>query len=595
MQDTPEPPGQALTADGPDRARMPRWARILLGVLIVQFVVLASVQAWQDSLTFDEPFYISGGYTGLVERDLRINFEHPPLPKLLAAIPAVAFETVNVPASSAWDAGDEWRFAQHFIEANSANLRRFVFLFRIVPILSGAAIGFALFAIGRLLFAWGSGLVSAALWLTWPVAVGFSHLNGLDVPGALVLLLVVLATLRYLDAPTWGRLGWIAAAAGAAMLTRSGIGMIAVVSATVIVIGYHVVHRQWLGAARALVVPLAGWSAVWLVYLVLDPATLGDPTPAMRDALEWDVESPWASLILAAPWPTGFEAGIQFLVGFHSQTSPFPGYLFGSVVWEVDPGFWAGSFFLKMTPVAGLAIILGLLGWIRLTKREVVRAVVVLGLPGVGWATMMSQATHPFGVRYLIPGAVLLFAAAGPLARWATNRATLAVFGAMTLLLVGFLWQSHPHSIAWTAPGFGPGWQVAADANVDWGQDFYRLQAWARDKDQPYVSYFGFGPSFELREIPNAVSAHPNSLFAGRKPVPKDTEWVVVSASNLNNPGVFGPRSVLRDHCPIDIIGATILVYRFAQDVAVISQFTGDPREPAKLCAEAEYSMRIER
>ena len=574
----------------------PRWARLLFAGLVIQFVLLAGIQAWHDSLTVDEPVYIAAGYTGLTERDLRINFEHPPLPKLLAAVPAVVFGDVVVPTeTSAWRQGDSFPFAWQMIDANRDDLRRFVFLFRIVPVLEGAAIGLLLYLIGRSLFGWLAGLVSATLWLTSPLAAGFSHLNGLDIPGALALLLLLLLALRYLDHPSWARLGWLSLAAGIAVLTRSGIGMIGVLAVLIVVGWHHASRGEWAASVRSALIPLSAWLLVWVTYWLLDPSTSGDPTGPMLEALGPGIDSMWGQVVLIPPWPRGFEAGAHFLASFHQELSP--GYLFGEQVFA-SPGFWAGSFILKMSPVATLAIVAGLIGWTRVDRDRVVTAAMILGIPFIGWAVMMSQASRPFGVRFLIPGIVLLLAAAGPVERWLQWRSGLAILGIGLVLQLGFLWQSHPHSLSWTPPLLGPAWQVATDANVDWGQDFYRLEEWAADKDTLYVSYFGFGPTFELSEIPSAVSAHPNpgGVFAPSPtvvPIPSGTEWVVISASNLNSPA--GLRSVLRDYCPVDIIGETILAYRFPGDPPSIFDVRGDPRQPADPCYEAEYSTLAER
>ncbi len=49
---------------------------------------------------------------------------------------------------------------------------------------------------------------------------------------------------------------------------------------------------------------------------------------------------------------------------------------------------------------------------------------------------------------------------------------------------------SFPDSLAWTAPPFRPGYAVATNSNVDWGQGLYALQSWSRG-GHLWVSYFG--------------------------------------------------------------------------------------------------------
>jgi hypothetical protein len=51
--------------------------------------VLAGGAALRESVTFDEVAHIGAGVSYLQKFDLRLNEEHPPLPKILAALPLV--------------------------------------------------------------------------------------------------------------------------------------------------------------------------------------------------------------------------------------------------------------------------------------------------------------------------------------------------------------------------------------------------------------------------------------------------------------------------------------------------------------------------
>src|SRR6266852_5946055 len=62
----------------------------LLAVLLLAFMaVLAGGAARRESVTVDEVSHIGAGVSYLQKFDLRMNPEHPPLPKMLAAIPLV--------------------------------------------------------------------------------------------------------------------------------------------------------------------------------------------------------------------------------------------------------------------------------------------------------------------------------------------------------------------------------------------------------------------------------------------------------------------------------------------------------------------------
>ena len=60
---------------------------VLAVMLLALMAVLAGGAALRESVTVDEVSHIGAGVSYLQRLDLRMNFEHPPLPKVLAAIP----------------------------------------------------------------------------------------------------------------------------------------------------------------------------------------------------------------------------------------------------------------------------------------------------------------------------------------------------------------------------------------------------------------------------------------------------------------------------------------------------------------------------
>src|SRR3984893_10015144 len=62
---------------------------VLPGALLILMAVLAGGAALRESVTVDEVAHIGAGLSYLQKLDLRFNEEHPPLPKLLAALPLV--------------------------------------------------------------------------------------------------------------------------------------------------------------------------------------------------------------------------------------------------------------------------------------------------------------------------------------------------------------------------------------------------------------------------------------------------------------------------------------------------------------------------
>src|SRR2546422_6555608 len=59
------------------------------GLLLLFMAFLAGSSALRESVTIDEVAHIGAGVSYLQKLDLRFNPEHPPLPKVLAALPLV--------------------------------------------------------------------------------------------------------------------------------------------------------------------------------------------------------------------------------------------------------------------------------------------------------------------------------------------------------------------------------------------------------------------------------------------------------------------------------------------------------------------------
>ena len=103
------------------------WKKILPGLVITASVVLAIASVWGDSLIVDEIPHIGAGYSYLVKQDMRINPEHPPLAKDLAAIPLL-FIGLNQTAFNTpfWqgNVNGQWDFGRDLIfqSGNNANL-----------------------------------------------------------------------------------------------------------------------------------------------------------------------------------------------------------------------------------------------------------------------------------------------------------------------------------------------------------------------------------------------------------------------------------------------------------------------------------------
>jgi hypothetical protein len=524
---------------------------------LIAFLILGGFEAWRDSATFDEPVYVSSGVAAILHHDLADNAEHPPLFKVLAALPVLAVGPV-VPADGHWNVNNERTYSARFVEAQirAGTMHRVTFASRLVPLLECGLLAFALYGLATLLFGVWSGVVAALLWLLDPVVLGLGHLDGVDVPFALTTVLASWALARWLRRRDGRSLLWLGAACGAAVSAQTTgilVGALAVV--VVVAAAVRSGQRGWQLWRQPLSVVLVAWVLVWAVYIALDPGI---------------VVHSWVIL------PQPYVEGLKFLA--NNDTGSSPGFLLGVSWTGASVWFWFATLLVKLsTPVlallvAGPLVLVALVrsGKIsRSTGRQTLMAVV---LPAIVLFVFELPNPRTLGVRYLLPSIALWIVAASPIALVLTRRLAALAMGVVLAVAAAITVWSFPNSIAYTAAPFRPGYRVATDSNVDWGQDFGLLNTWSKGR-HPYVAYFG------PRGITPADIAGARSLV-GAAPA-HITGWVAASASDLTSAD-RNSLSWLRAYCPVGTLGGSILLYHFT--VAPTAGAGPSAPAPAPLC-----------
>src|SRR5690242_7801328 len=120
---------------------MTRRGQFVLAAATLLFVVFGLRQAWTDGITYDETFTIASGVAAWTHHDLRATPQHPPIGKVLAAIP-VAFMGASVPKDAAWHRASGHSIGSGFVHRAyvRGDLHRYLFASRVVPVLETAAI-----------------------------------------------------------------------------------------------------------------------------------------------------------------------------------------------------------------------------------------------------------------------------------------------------------------------------------------------------------------------------------------------------------------------------------------------------------------------
>lgn len=191
---------------------------MLLIVLCAELVLSAR----QQSQTSDEACHILAGYRSWENYDFGINPEHPPLVKLVAALPLLRLSLQVPPLPQGFFRGVEFLGGKKFLYSNDAN-----------TILLRARLAAAVFTVGLALtvflnasYVWGSGpaLLALTLLVFEPNVLAHGALVTTDMGVTFGLFFAVVAYSSYVKHPSVWKLVLTGVAAGIALSTKhSGI------------------------------------------------------------------------------------------------------------------------------------------------------------------------------------------------------------------------------------------------------------------------------------------------------------------------------------------------------------------------------------
>jgi hypothetical protein len=528
----------------------------LVWVAVVAFLILGGCEAWHDSATFDEPVYVSSGVVAVLHHDVADNPEHPPLFKVLAVLPVLAVGPV-VPHGN-WNINNEHRYGERFVNAQvrAGTMHRVTFASRLVPLLECALLALVLYALASLLFGFWCGVVAALLWLLDPLVLGLGHLDGVDLPFALSTALVSWAMVRWIRQRDRRSLLWLGAACGVVTLAQvTGLLVVGVAGVTVLVAQARAGERGWRLLRLPALLAVITWVIVWVVYIVLDPSV---------------VVHAWFLL------PHSFVEGVKYLNS--NDTASAPGFILGQRWNGINAWFWPASLLVKLTTpilvllVAGPLVLIAAARSGRVSRTTIRQALVAVALPAAVLFVFELPNPRTLGVRYLLPSIALWIVVASPIALLVGRRLTAIALGAVLALAAALTALSFPDSLAYTAPPFTPGYRVATDSNVDWGQDFYLLATWSRGR-HPYVAYFG-PRGITYADIPGArrlIGVAPATISG----------WVAASATDLTSALRNDDLAWLRAYCPVGTLGGSILLYHFTASPTAAR----GPSTPAPFCS----------
>lgn len=510
-----------------------RRAAVILFVLLGAIRIAATYTTFSE--TADEPMHLSAGLEILTQHRYSVQFQNPPLPRLLIALPPWL-------AGARYDGkGDVMSEVMTKFYAHG-DYKTMLFLARV-----GTLVFFLIGALAT--WAWArreldetTALVALLFFTTQPAILGHSGLATLDAAGTAGMAVALLAFSRWLERPSVARAAILGAAWGFAISCKLlCIAYVPIACAAIYVV--RLLHdsetrARWRSIVTVLLVPPIAALVVWAGYgfSTAPAATLAavhrafPETVAGRLLASVDPETP-----IPAP---AFVRGVAEMIEVNKMG--FLGYAMGR--WSNDGWWWYFplALALKTTLATLLLLAVGLLMARR--SRTFVEAMAAAG--AILGSSMMTHVD--IGIRYILPIYVpLSLAAAVAVMAMIRHRHKLLRSTAIVLLswhLAASL-VSHPDYLAYFNELALPDpSRYLVDSNLDWGQDILRLRDEVRRLKIEQLGVALFGPADLDR-----LAFPPHSYVEAHTPT---HGWIAVSDHSyrwLRPSG--GWRWLDREHC----------------------------------------------
>lgn len=484
--------------------------------------VLQVIAIHRQSLTYDAPYHLLAGYQALYYGENLVNYEHPPLVKMAAALPLLAEPIARssspseeplvelTPVTAAYPAA-QFVFEDPARERRIRLASRYTLLLLVVfPLLAAS------WALGRRLAGPGTPPRRAGLVLTLMLGLSFAtlpHLPTLQTDAALALatVLTLLSALAYLRRPDPRRVALLGLALGLALSVKlSGLLLLPTSVAALALAPRVPLTRRLLHLALVLLTALA------LLQLTYLPANRHyDPTRGQAalhayadnratlhvgDRLELHLPT----LLALGRFSPGLAQHLTGLLGVRAQNAEgvYNTYAFGQATARGRWWYFPAVFALK-TPLPILfALLAALLFYLRGRRSSSGigrgtaeepsagaprqpraetdpirrRALFLAALTAAVYLATALTSSYNLGIRHLLPVLPLLYLPAALwTARTSLRTAAITLFLATEALLLTPRWMSATNT--WWLGEHNPTRFALGDTNLEYHQSFLILAA----------------------------------------------------------------------------------------------------------------------
>jgi len=573
-----------------------RIANIIAGLLLVFAFLMSLFSVKDDSLTMDELAHLPAGYSYLTQKDMRLNPEHPPLVKDLAALPLIFIPDIKFPSEvSFWqkDVNGQWDFGRYFLYSIGNPTEKMIFLARLPMILILILLGFYIFKWTRELFGNYSALLALFFFAFSPTLLAHGRLVTTDVAAAFGVVFATYYFIKAIKLPSVKNITFAGVAFGIAELLKFSLILLIPFFIFLGFISFLVKLRKFSQIVKSVFfVFLIGFILIGVVYyyhtlnyppekqLSDTKVYLKDTPEFIKNKILWAAEKP--ILRAYAHYLTGVAMIFQRVAG--GNTTYFLGEVSNLGWWYYFPVVYLikEPLAFQLLSLAALFYILWLLFKNQFWKNTFSKSLnwlkahfpefAMITFIGFYWLVSIKGSLN-IGVRHLLPvfpfTMILVAAITIKLLKEPYLKYRLIVLIALIMWQVFSVITVYPYFLAYfneLVGGPDNGYKYVVDSNLDWGQDLKRLRKWVDEKfiDKIYIDYFGGGsPEYTLGKkfIPWRSTENPEKIPKGN--------YLAVSGTLLQGgrgkaiPGLepAGYYLWLDKYQPVAKIGYSIFVY----------------------------------
>jgi 4-amino-4-deoxy-L-arabinose transferase-like glycosyltransferase len=589
-------------------------------LLILEFQLLYSVK--RESLSFDEGDHIFSGYMSLKHQDFGLNPEHPPLVKMIAALPLLGMHLHEPQLQNRYFKDEAYLSGRDFIFQN--DYEKVIFRARRNASFFALLAALLAFLLAREMFGTGAGFLALVLIVFEPNLLAHGALVTTDTGAAAALLASIYAFYRYVKHPSWSRAVVLGLAAGIFFVVKHSAvllpPMLVLLTITELLRRRRVEDEtRFHEAARlASVLVIAGIIAAGVMWTCYGFRYAARPAGwAMNPPLENTFANlrpaEAKAITLMARWKILPESWLYGLADVRSVANTWPSYMFGKIYAHGVWFYFPVAFVIKATvttliflPLIVYAIASGKLrGW---------REILFLSLPPALYFAISMTSSLNIGVRHILLVFIFVLMLAGG-AGWSLIRSDRRWMWPIALLILFHVVSSLRAFPTSYIPYANELWggpanihKYLTDSTTDWGQQLKAVkryvdergikECWFAYTAEPLISFHAYG-------IPCKTLPTMDTIWSGLK---TETPAVIdgpVFFSHISltfyesGSSVLSPYREFLKLKPTAVIEDGVFVYdgRFyvpyaaALDRAVISENLLKQQQPDQALSQAEAAI----